>query len=378
VSTTQVRPSVAEPRSGADRRARARRDGDHGVSTRRESRREHRRTAPPESSQAQHPTRRARGSDSSRVVTARTTRRGLRQADTRARQMHRLRRTVLVVVSTLLVGTILARGAQDPAVALPRQASLASDLMAIGSVRPGADEMAWPAAALPAAVPTGASASAAPEPAPPEAVEGGAEEGAEEGAAEPITAPGAALAVVPDSASGSLRAVPIPAGSVRGEGRVIRYAVEIEEGLAVDPVEFAGFVRNTLADDRGWQSADGVRFVPVSPEELAGGGRVDLRVSLATPQLTAHLCAPLNVYGPKVSCFMRGRAVINLHRWLRGSASYGTDLTGYRTYLINHEVGHSLSHGHVHCPHAGQPAPIMVQQTLSVEACTPWPWPTRP
>ena len=375
MSTTQVRPSVAEPRSGADRRARARRDGDHGVSTQRESRREHRRTAPPESSQARQPTRRARASDSSRVVTARTTRRGLRQADTRARQMHRLRRTVLVVVSTLLVGTILAREAQDPAVALPRQASLASDLMAIGSVRPGAGEIAAQSAALPAAVPTGASASAAtPEPAPPEAAEGGAEEGA----AEPIAAPGAALAVVPDAASGSLRAVPIPAGPVRGEGRVIRYAVEIEEGLAVDPGEFADFVRNTLADDRGWQSADGVRFVPVSPDELAAGGRVDLRVSLATPRLTAHLCAPLNVYGPKVSCFMRGRAVINLHRWLRGSATYGTDLAGYRTYLINHEVGHSLSHGHVHCPHAGQPAPIMVQQTLSVEACTPWPWPTRP
>ncbi len=289
--------------------------------------------------------------------------------------MHRLRRTVLVVVSTLLVGTILARGAQDPAVALPRQAGLATDLMAIGSVQPGAGEIAAPSAAPPAAVPTGASASATtPEPVPPEA----AEAGAEEGAAEPTAAPGAALAIVPDSASGTLRAVPVPAGPVRSDGRVIRYAVEIEEGLAVDPGEFAGFVRNTLADDRGWQSADGVRFVPVSPDELAAGGHVDLRVSLATPRLTAHLCAPLNVYGPKVSCFMRGRAVINLHRWLRGSATYGTDLSGYRTYLVNHEVGHSLSHIHVHCPHAGQRAPIMVQQTLSVEACTPWPWPTRP
>ncbi|HNV16021.1 MAG TPA: DUF3152 domain-containing protein, partial [Dermatophilaceae bacterium] len=78
-----------------------------------------------------------------------------------------------------------------------------------------------------------------------------------------------------------------------------------------------------------------------------------------------------------VSCWWGGRAVLNLHRWVRGSATYGTDLTSYRTYLVNHEVGHGLGHRHVSCPAPGRPAPIMVQQTLGLEGCRAWPWPTQ-
>ena len=75
---------------------------------------------------------------------------------------------------------------------------------------------------------------------------------------------------------------------------------------------------------------------------------------------------PLDAFAPE-----------HLHRWVRGSATYGTDLTSYRTYLVNHEVGHGLGHRHVSCPAPGRPAPIMVQQTLGLEGCRAWPWPTQ-
>ena len=102
-----------------------------------------------------------------------------------------------------------------------------------------------------------------------------------------------------------------------------------------------------------------------------------MHVTLATPTLTGKLCGPLNVTAANVSCWWGGRAVLNLHRWVRGSATYGTDLTSYRTYLVNHEVGHGLGHRHVSCPAPGRPAPIMVQQTLGLEGCRAWPWPTQ-
>jgi hypothetical protein len=46
--------------------------------------------------------------------------------------------------------------------------------------------------------------------------------------------------------------------------------------------------------------------------------------------------------------------------------SYGTDLDGYRTYAVNHEVGHALGMRHEPCSAAGAPAPVMMQQSWSV------------
>ena len=46
----------------------------------------------------------------------------------------------------------------------------------------------------------------------------------------------------------------------------------------------------------------------------------------------------------------RQRVVLNAKRWLLGVDSYGSDLTNYRRYLVNHEFGHALGKTHVHCP----------------------------
>jgi hypothetical protein len=48
----------------------------------------------------------------------------------------------------------------------------------------------------------------------------------------------------------------------------------------------------------------------------------------------------------------------------------------YRAYLVNHEVGHRLGHGHSHCHGAGRPAPVMMQQSKGIGACTANPWPS--
>jgi hypothetical protein len=148
-----------------------------------------------------------------------------------------------------------------------------------------------------------------------------------------------------------------------GTGRAVRYSVEIERGLSVSADLFAAWVHRILNDPLGWgRGGRTIRFVRVD------GGPVDVRVSLSSPALTDRECAPLRTYG-RVSCYNRGRAVINADRWFLGSPTYGPDLRDYRFYVISHEVGHWLGHHHVHCPYPGAPAPVMEQQTKSLEGC---------
>ena len=153
-------------------------------------------------------------------------------------------------------------------------------------------------------------------------------------------------------------------------GRVIRYRVEVERGLPFAAGEFAADVHRILNDPRGWGRNGRLGF------ERVDHGRVELVISLSSPRLTDAQCAPLRTSG-RVSCWNGSRAVINALRWGIGATTYGRDLLSYREYLINHEVGHGLGRGHVSCPRPGWRAPVMVQQTKSLEGCraNPWPYP---
>lgn len=182
---------------------------------------------------------------------------------------------------------------------------------------------------------------------------------------------------VPARGDGVLTAVDVPALVWAQTGRRVTFSVEAEGGVGVDAAEFAATVANVLSDVRGWQAVDGVMFVPVPAAHVAVGTPVDVRVTLASPGLTDELCAPLQTHGD-VSCWNGQRAVVNAKRWVHGAATYGSDLAAYRVYVVNHEVGHGLGHGHVECAGPGQPAAVMVQQTLGLGGCLPWQWPSSP
>lgn len=171
---------------------------------------------------------------------------------------------------------------------------------------------------------------------------------------------------VPESAGGRYAVVPGGARPpVRHGGKVIRYLVEVERGLPFDGRAFADEVHRILNDRRGW----GFRFHRVRR------GPVRIRVSLSSPATTDRRCRPLITFGA-LSCWNRGRAVINAVRWNAGARGYGRDVASYREYVISHEVGHGLGHGHVPCPGPGRRAPVMLQQTKSLYGCRPNPWPS--
>jgi hypothetical protein len=173
---------------------------------------------------------------------------------------------------------------------------------------------------------------------------------------------------VVQSGDGQLEVVP-GASDRSGPGELTTYVVEVERGLGINPAEFADAVETTLADPRSW-GADGRRALQRIDDEDAA----DLRVTLASPDLTDQLCAPLRT-GGYFSCANGDRAVLNVARWLRGAPSYAGHLEDYRAYVVNHEVGHTLGFGHAGCPAEGQPAPVMLQQTKGLQGCTRGPWP---
>ncbi|HWB74969.1 MAG TPA: DUF3152 domain-containing protein [Nannocystaceae bacterium] len=152
--------------------------------------------------------------------------------------------------------------------------------------------------------------------------------------------------------------VPAPARPVHAEDVTVRVLVEAKYADEADA--FAWAVEEALGDAAGWAAA-GHRFVVVD-------GDAEITVVLAKPKTVDELCAPL-VTGGSFSCGRKGRAVINARRWHDGASTYRGQLAAYRTYVINHEVGHLLGFEHAACPGKGRRAPVMLQQTKSLAGC---------
>ncbi|MFG2990095.1 DUF3152 domain-containing protein [Streptomyces sp. NPDC048257] len=162
-----------------------------------------------------------------------------------------------------------------------------------------------------------------------------------------------------------------------GKGKLVRYRVDVEQGLNLDPQLFAEAVHRTLNDPRSW-AHNGERTF-----ERVPGGEADFVITLGSPGTTGVWCAKsgLDTTVDNVSCdsARTERVMINAFRWAQGSATYGPEqMLSYRQMLINHEVGHRLGHDHVNCRTPGALAPIMQQQTKSLNIngieCKANPW----
>jgi len=185
----------------------------------------------------------------------------------------------------------------------------------------------------------------------------------------PNPPPSPSTTPLPQSGPGTF--VTAPGGSEPvGKGTPLRYRVEVENGITLSPEDTAEQVERTLADPRGW-TADGR-----SAFQRVSSGPTDFVVRLATPATVDKICAEGGLdTGGKVNCSVNHNVMVNLRRWVLATEFYSKDVVGYRSLIINHEVGHFLGHGHVTCPGEGQPAPAMMQQIKGLLGCVPNVWP---
>jgi hypothetical protein len=110
-----------------------------------------------------------------------------------------------------------------------------------------------------------------------------------------------------------------------------------------------------LTDRRGWGRA-GFTF------------RVDetsaLTVVLAEPPRVDELCLPLETRGA-ASCQNGAVVALNAELWRNASDDWDATVDDYRTYLVNHEVGHllGLRHPRTRCPADAPRSAVMEPQT---------------
>ena len=230
-------------------------------------------------------------------------------------------------------------------------------------------ELLWPVVGSPspavgtsAAAGTGQSVSPSSAPAPPPP------------ASPPVESDEAVPASFPTSGPGTWRYASGQGPVLGTAGPVRHFRVAIESNIDVDLGSFSAKIDRTLGDPRSWTAGRQFRLqrVPV-------GSRYDFTIHLATRRTSTEMCAQGGTdTDGYTSCRTRGHVIINLDRWYLSVPDYvnaHASLDTYRTYVINHETGHQLGHGHELCPRAGAPAPVMEQQTLGLHGCVVNPWP---
>lgn len=151
--------------------------------------------------------------------------------------------------------------------------------------------------------------------------------------------------------------------------RVVTYQIASKGTITADMAAFASQVAQTYADPHGW-SRLGVTF-----QQVASGGQ--FIVTLAQAEVMPSYSSICDMV---YSCTIGNNVVINQDRWLYATAPWnqsGGTLREYRNLVVNHETGHWLGHSDAHCGGAGQPAPVMEQQSIALEGCTFNAWPLQ-
>jgi hypothetical protein len=150
--------------------------------------------------------------------------------------------------------------------------------------------------------------------------------------------------------------------------RVYHYCTATTGVSSTTLPEFRQKLAAVYGNPRGWGRA-GIALVHA---ESGCDYTAWLSAAANVTNFSASICD--NYY----SCRVGTNVIINYDRWMGATDPWnaaGGALEDYRVMVINHETGHWLGFGHSNCPGPGQPAPVMQQQSISLQGCTFNPWP---
>ena len=161
----------------------------------------------------------------------------------------------------------------------------------------------------------------------------------------------------------------------------IFYKTSIHEELHTIPdivkLGFHAKVESVLSNDESWCKFFDIEFVPL--EQLNECPDITCLNIVLSPE--SYIVDHCGFSG--LSCYNRNNNRIYIHykNWTNEDESFlksvQQDIDGYRTYLVNHEVGHSLGLDHLkRRDYINKICPVMVQQTKGTEGTIANCWPT--
>lgn len=159
----------------------------------------------------------------------------------------------------------------------------------------------------------------------------------------------------------------------KNEKRTIWYVSTIvDPDVKFSTEKFKNIVYKVLSDPEGWQSVDNIEFQFVEPEILEKmKTKYKIPIRLSTNKTIVDKCGFSEM--EKLSCcdMLTKEVWLNYYRWINGAKASKLSLDNYRSYMINHEVGHALGRLHAKCPCENCSAPIMMQHTITIGKCSP-------